>query len=172
MANLLKKIGKSLLHQTAVKLRLQYWQGEPPRIDGVFLPEDESPWYTFPLPVVVAIEHENKHGEFGQEIAKLFSLRCPLKVGIVYSLMLSERTDPKTHKKRLQSIRDRILHVHKRIISKVGEDPKTEYLFLVGVEAPERHLTWHSLQFSADQIRAISDVPPFSETEAPATLHD
>lgn len=53
-------------------------------LDGVFVPRDCDKVGNTPLPIIAAVEHENKHDSFEQEIVKLAHIRSPLKVGIRY----------------------------------------------------------------------------------------
>jgi hypothetical protein len=70
----------SVLAKAAQKLGLHYYDGEPLRLDAVFSADDGA-WF----PVVAAIEHENVRKDFVKsEVAKLLTIRCPLKVGITH----------------------------------------------------------------------------------------
>jgi len=81
--------GASVLAKTADKLHLECYEGEPFRLDGAIYDRDHPPQGNFPFPIVVAFEHENNHRGFDDEICKLLSVRCPLKVGITYALLLN-----------------------------------------------------------------------------------
>lgn len=128
----------SVLDKTAQKLRLHYWPGEPLRLDAVFSQSEES-WF----PVVVAIEHENDWRRFvREEVTKLLSTRCCLKVGITYTW-----DDARAQECRETIARDIEAYFDKSVI---GEEPTTEYLFLIGRESEKKEIScWYSLDFQA-----------------------
>jgi hypothetical protein len=64
---------------------LQAQKNIPFRAGSVF--SVEKGWF----PIVVAIEHENACAGFESEVMKLFSVRCPLKVGIVLPQLEMEK---------------------------------------------------------------------------------
>jgi len=135
-----EEIERSVLAETASDLGLEYGNGEPLRLDAVFVSKQQETW----SPMLVAIEHENDCREFELEVRKLLSVRCQLKVGITYIF--------KSTAKRLRNpeyIRHIIGEEWAKISSVIGEDQKTEYLFLVGIEVPERQveLSWYAITF-------------------------
>lgn len=138
------EIQKSVLAETAFELGLSYRNGEPLRLDAVFSSQQEQTWF----PMLVAIEHENDCRGFESEVTKLLSVRCPLKVGITYTYTSSER-----RQKYLEDIQQVIGEAFAKISSAVGEDQKTEYLFLVGAEVHEREkeLSWYALSFRGSE---------------------
>lgn len=146
-----EELEKSLLHQTAETLELDYWEDEPLKLDGAFYAKGVSSQYHFPFPIVVALEHENDHRGFGHEVIKLLSVRCRLKVGITYTLLFGGKNTPKERKSRIESIRQNIVKSFRQIREIVSEDPATEYLFLIGAEEAPYSLTWYPLDFSAGQ---------------------
>ena len=110
---------QSVWTKTAEKLGLKYWEGEPLSAFYSMTDARRIP----PFPIVVALEHEYDFRSFDREIVKLLSVRCPLKVGITYVVGndVSERLN-----RVAGSIRNRF----NELLDVVGEDPKTEYLFL------------------------------------------
>jgi hypothetical protein len=94
-----------------------------------------------PFPLRVVIENEAEWRGFECEIRKLLSVRCPLKVGITYTG--SARGDE--HRDEIASW---IHEDFKEIERVIGEDARTEYLFLVG-ESENLEISWYSLQFQA-----------------------
>lgn len=131
----------SVLTQTAEKLKLHYYDGEPLRLDAVFSTEEES-WF----PILVALEHEAKPREFVKdEVKKLLSVRSNLKVGITY---VWDDAQAGSNRKRIeQGTREQF----DKMGSSPAEAPRTEYLFLVGTESGNKILCWHSLQFRASE---------------------
>src|ERR1700722_8003160 len=126
------EIQESLLTQTAREMGLRYSAREQLNLDAIFSStrsSQEHEWF----PILVAIEHENDRTGFETEVDKLLSVRCPLKVGITYSLYSEEAQV----QGRLQEIATCVGERFKEIRSAIEEDPKTEYLFLVGVELRE-----------------------------------
>jgi len=108
-------------------------------LDIAFVERSAEWWY----PIRVAIEHENVASDFGTtEVPKLFSVRSHLKVGITY-------VQAENPKKGLEKIRQHIKNKFDLISEIVGEDPRTEYLILVG--APKVVSDWYALDFLASQ---------------------
>lgn len=131
----------SVIAKTARRLRLCYREGEPLRLDAVFC--DEKGKYRHlspPFPVLVAIEHENKSDWFDQEVRKLCLVRCPLKIGITYTL-----TPSIDHVRERESIRKGIVRWLDLMKTVMGEEAATEYAFLVGSEEALRELKWYAL---------------------------
>jgi hypothetical protein len=140
------EIQKSLLTLTAEEMGVRYSVREQLHLDAVFSSKENSSTRKGWFPILVAIEHENDRTGFETEVIKLLSVRCPLKVGITYSLYSEEAQVPG----RLQEILTYIRVDFERIRSVVEEESRTEYLFLVGVELrkPEREISrWYSLDF-------------------------
>lgn len=129
-----------MLAQTASELQLHYRNPEQLRLDAVFSNQDL--WF----PIVIAIEHENAGGGFASEVMKLLSVRCRLKVGMTYPWSWCER-----RQKKLTDIERTIKEYCREISENIGEDPRTEYLFLVGTEVREREkvIEWYALHFRA-----------------------
>jgi hypothetical protein len=151
-----REIGCSVLSDVAGRLGLCYPTCQPMTLDAVFAERadtaDTKEWF----PINVAIEHENVRTGFQSEIRKLFSMRCPLKVGITYVPSSKPRNG-------LEEIAGAVKSSFELMSRVVGEDAKAEYLFLVGVE--RRVSTWYALEFRA------SDGPHgngFQQVERPA----
>lgn len=134
--------GQQILAKTARSLRLQYEPGEPLRLDAAFYRTSRQ------FPIVVAIEHENNGNDnFWSEVERILLVRCRLKVAITYYTC-------STQEKRssfLEKIRRDIEERFRAISAEIGEDSRTEYLFLIGIEfeRPNR-LSWYSLDFSTE----------------------
>jgi hypothetical protein len=114
---------QSVIRVVADKLKLQCHPGEPLRLDAVFhAPGDRWSWF----PIRVVIEHENSPVTFDNEVQKLLSIRCPVKVGITYSLTSDVRGDrswlEKLHSRIAQSIRGHFAAMD----ALIKEDPETE----------------------------------------------
>jgi hypothetical protein len=154
-----------LLQLVATEMGLQYWNfGEPFRVDAAFVDSDRCVLGSVPFPVVVAIEHEHNVNTIREEMAKLFHIRCPLKVAITYA-------PPKvTGGEKLALCEGRIKSWAKELSDTlaryVGEDPVAEYLYLLGVEEQRYALTWRSLTFSAGSEVANST---WKEIRPPST---
>ncbi len=134
-----QEIELSVLAETARRLGICYDNGEPLRIDAVF--STEKCWF----PMLVAIEHENDWRGFESEIRKLLSVRSALKVGITYTGDTAKGQE--FREKLAQTIEEDF--AEESLI--IGEDPKTEYLFLVGAESEKKEIScWYSLHFRAD----------------------
>jgi hypothetical protein len=130
------------IRKVAPRLGLQCLRGEPFRLDAVFQLANDKPW----CPPHVAIEHENNPHGFRTELRALLSIRCPLKVGITYTL----RSDARSAEK-LSALRDTITRDIREAFAAFealnNEDPDTEYLFLVGSEEKPHELRWFSRIF-------------------------
>jgi hypothetical protein len=136
----------AVVRTVASQLGLKCYPREPLSFDAVFVKLDTPSWDWFP--VLVAIEHENNPHTFDDEVKKLLSIRCPLKVGITYALSSDTRGNPADiHGKIARSIENRF----NTIKGEVMEDAETQYLFLIGseVERGQRELQWFSLEFRA-----------------------
>jgi hypothetical protein len=138
---------ESVIRVVAPRLDLQCDPGEPLHLDAVFhTPGAGRPWF----PIKVAVEHENNPHEFHEEIKKLLCIRCPLKVGITYTLT----SDVGGKRSRLEGLRSeiarRIRDHFAEVNALIKEDPETEYLFLLGSEEErDREIQWHQLAFRA-----------------------
>jgi hypothetical protein len=130
----------SVLGRTAASLKLTYAAREQLRLDAIFSVKET--WF----PIVVAIESEIVYGTFEQEIKKLLSVRCPLKVG-----MTGFDTSEREEKRRLLAIEEMIKVNFNQISEIIEEAPATEYLFLVDVELNiQKEISrWYSLDFQA-----------------------
>jgi hypothetical protein len=137
-----------VLHQTAAKMGLTYWEREPLKIDRAFYQEGPVA-YGFPFPLLVLIEHESKHGGFLHEIMKLLSVRCPLKVGITYSRLDGQNNTAENRLGVREKIHANITEAFSKVRAVIGEDSVTEYLFLIGAEEEQKEMTWYALSFSA-----------------------
>jgi hypothetical protein len=131
---------EAVVRLVAPNLNLRCWVGEPFRLDAVFHIENAArSWF----PMRVAIEHENDPLGFGDEIQKLLSVRCPLKVGITYALIGDGSQSD------LQGgVEDEIRREFDEANALTREDGTTEYLFLLGCEV-NRELQWRKLIFNA-----------------------
>jgi hypothetical protein len=129
---------KPVLSQVASKFALHYQDGEPLHLDAVFAKEPR--W----APMCVAIEHENKVEGFYQEIQKLISVRCPLKVGITYTPYSQYDNTEKALQNLCQDIKQ---HWDRMCLELGGEPEGTEYLFLVGDEVEAKEWKWYYKSF-------------------------
>lgn len=131
----------SVWGDVATRLELTSWQGEPLTLDGAFYSQgDERQWP--PYPILVALEHEYVVRGFDLEIIKLLSVRCPLKVGMIYV--------EGEFSAKLARLENEIRNRFDEITGFIGEDPRTEYLFLAGaVKRRPFHLNWYAMTFSA-----------------------
>ena len=142
----------TVLRRTAEGMKRHFWLGEPLRLDGAIVPPAAmargrtAP--PIPVPILVAIEHENDVTTFEEEIIKLFYVRCPLKVGITYALLEKDRGAPRTAV-RQGGIADTAVRVASALDEHTREDPATTYLYLLGSEDTQYRLTWHALTFTA-----------------------
>jgi hypothetical protein len=134
----------AVMRSVAHRLGRTCARGEPLRYDAVFVRGGAERWEQFPI--LVAIEHENSWGTFHGEIAKLCTIRCPLKVGLTY-LPLGGRSFDHVADEITQDIETWF----GAIKSQTAEDPAAEYLFVVGreVEPQGLPLEWHALAFRA-----------------------
>jgi hypothetical protein len=151
---------KPVLHQTADALNLKP-RHEALKIDLVLYSEELAPTPNkeIPLPIIIAVEHECNRRTFRQEIKKLLSVRCLLKVGITYIGNEGFKTNG-----ILSEIRGEIMSLRQQADGPIGEDPKAEYLFLVGVDVEkEGPAPWHALQFRAST--PASDLPYFTHVQ-------
>lgn len=142
-----EQLQDSVLAATAKLLQLEYWEREPFRLDGVFYPHGATVEQNFPFPILVAIEHESNRRGFDTEISRLLSVRCPLKVGITYELLRGAHQT--ACEQRLNKLKVSTTKLYEEIGRVVGEDAKTEYLFLVGIEEKQFDLAWWALSFRA-----------------------
>ena len=132
----------SVIRLVPQHMNLRLHPGEPMRFDAVFTGVANI-WSWFP-PVVV-VEHENNPKGFHREIQKLLSVRAKLKVGITYYLNENRGFANGLAANLTQTITNLFNQANENI----GEDPTAEYLFILGVEGPAQHLTWHALNFTA-----------------------
>ncbi len=139
-----QEIKASVLASVAAQLGLWYPSSKPNRqpmtFDAVFSGQEDG-WF----PMLVAIEDEKNWTGFGSEVKKLLSVRCPLKVGITYTGDSPEG----------QAYRDKIACDIREDFEEISlirkEDPRIEYLFLVGAESDDNEIScWYSLDFRAD----------------------
>lgn len=71
----------------------------------------------------------------------------PLKVGITYAFGPNE---PDAAAQRNSRAPDVLEHIRREFAKvSIGEDPATEYLFLLGYREPQLVIRWRSLAFSA-----------------------
>lgn len=139
---------ESVIRTTAKALGLSVARGEPLRLDAVFtLPEPPDSWHHFPIQV--ALEHENVPWTMEKEIRALLSVRAPLKVGITYSLSDHRRSSRDV----VKWLAERINEEYRRSLAVTKEDPKTEYLFIVGEEHEtiDFALNWKIMSFNAEE---------------------
>ncbi len=147
-----RQLLRSVLHETAENMKLEYFEREVLKIDGVFYSQDAV--YKkddFVFPFLVAVEHENIWQGFEREIVKLLSVRAPLKVGVTYLLWGNSPMPPAKRNEHLEEIRALIVRNFDAISRVISEAALAQYLFLVGSEEQERTLAWHSLSFSASE---------------------
>ena len=130
----------SVLGEAAASLHLTYATREQLHLDAIF--SYKEVWF----PIVVAIESEIVSGTFEQEVKKLLSVRCPLKVG-----MTGFDTSDGEEEKKLQAIEQMIKNKFKEISEIIREDPDAEYLFLIDVElnSQKEISRWYALDFRA-----------------------
>jgi hypothetical protein len=146
---------RSLLSGVARRLGLRYpselGNRQPMTFDAAFSANYSN---NDPFPLRVVIENEAEWRRFECEIRKLLSVRCPLKVGITYT---DSARGGSQHRDEIASW---IHEDFKEIQLVIGEDARTEYLFLVG-ESESLEISWYSLQFQArngPQKRAFEPV--------------
>ncbi len=137
----------SVLNATRKKLGLEYWPGEALTLDAVFYRGSSD--VPFPFPIIAALEHELNSSIFHHEVAKLLSIRCPLKVGITYINYGVSAGTAQRQQTALKTIHERICAKFEKVSSEIRESEETEYLFLIGIEEGLRRLFWHSIEFSA-----------------------
>jgi hypothetical protein len=137
----------AVVRSVASDLGLKCHRGEPFGFDAVFYKRDAENWEWEWFPILVAIEHENARTIFDGEVKKLLSIRCALKVGITYALSDTNLPFAGIHSGIARNIENRFNTIQAAII----EDPKTEYLFLIGTETKDElfELKWYSLEFRA-----------------------
>ena len=130
----------SVLSETGESLHLVYAAREQLNLDAIF--SIKEAWF----PIIVAIESEIDHTRFREEIAKLLTVRCPLKVG-----MTGFNTTVTAEAQKLRAIEQTISDKFQEISDVIQEDPDSEYLFLVSVELNgEKEVSrWYSLDFRA-----------------------
>jgi hypothetical protein len=141
----------SVLKVTADLLGVEYWAREPLHLDGVYWPRDPRDRMlrrNTPIPILVALEHENEVRVFPEEIAKLFCIRCPLKVGITYVLQEGKGVEPDAERRKTDIVKEAVA-LGSAMSRCVAEDPTSEYLYLLGVERQVRQLEWVSYAFTA-----------------------
>ena len=95
---------KPVLRFTAERMELTYWEREPLTLDGAFVSKTYKAFNKLPVPIIVALEHENSIGGFVQEMFKLSYVRCPVKVGITYTNIHA----PITTKEKLRECKTKI----------------------------------------------------------------
>ena len=139
---------KTVLSETAERLGLTYWEREPFRLDGAFLEPEAKTIGNYRVPITVAIEHENDVRTFDQEIAKLFQIRCPLKVGITY--LLGPVTAGQQLERWQNQIKTHVVDISQLLNHSVVEDPRTEYCLLLGHEREGLILEWWAATFGSD----------------------
>jgi hypothetical protein len=137
---------RPVLQMTADRMGLMYWDREPFRVDAAFVRPDFRLIGNLPVPLVIAIEHENDFRTFEQEIAKLAHIRCPLKVGITYSLLSVPPKEVEVEK-LLKQIKNWLSEINDLI--EIEESPRTEYLYLIGVENLRLTLEWYTYSYIA-----------------------
>jgi hypothetical protein len=150
--------GASVIAKTAECLKVEYRKREPLRLDAVFCCNKSAHLHLSPpFPVLVAIEHENDPDCFDEEIRKLCLVRCPLKVGITYTLG-GPSID---HALERERIRCGIVKWISRMNRIIGEERTTEYAFLVGSEEEKlKELQWYALIFSASDGPGAQQLVP------------
>jgi len=147
---------KPVLEVVAEKMNLKWWDREPFRLDGVFVHKDYKLVGNYPLPIIVGIEHENDLRTFGQEIAKLAYIRCPLKVGITYTLAIPGPVPQEIILRSQGLIKKAVSDILSDLSKWIGEDPQAEYVYLLGVESQVLELDWYALCFLASTDPSVS----------------
>lgn len=140
---------KPLLRVVAEKMDLVWWDREPFRLDGVFVRPDFKLVGNYPLPIIVGIEHENDLRTFVQEITKLAHVRCPLKVGITYTLAVPGPVPQEVVTRSQEYIKNMVTEISISLNKCIAEDPQAEYIYLLGVEFQFLELEWYALHFMA-----------------------
>lgn len=147
---------KPLLGVVAEKMNLIWWEHEPFRFDGAFIRPDSKPIGNYRLPIIVAIEHENDLRTFIQEITKLAYIRSPLKIGITYTLAVPGPVSQQIVISSQQRIKDTVIGISNSLNKWISEDPKAEYVYILGVESQLLELDWYSLRFVAGGGPAVA----------------
>jgi hypothetical protein len=149
---------KPVLQLTAEKMGLRYWPREPFRFDGAFVAERHRVvGGSYPVPMIVVFEHEDKFQGFEAEIVKLGHIRCPLKVGITYTPVAIRDT---VERKLVEWVRE-----IRRELNEIGtEDHKFEYVYMLGVERELYMLDWYHLTFGGPtEPQAFCPLPQLLE---------
>jgi hypothetical protein len=147
----------AVVRKVAPRLNLECAKGEPFRLDAVFHADGAHHWF----PMCVAIEHENSPFTFYKEIRALLSVRCPLKVGVTYTLRSDIRG--RDSSSELADLRNKISNrIYTDIAGFIKEDPDTEYLFLIGSEDEPYEIRGYSVDFRAGN--PPDDLPIFRIT--------
>jgi hypothetical protein len=145
----------SVLADAASRLGLRYpserGNREPMTFDAIF---SEPAKNDDPFPIRVAIEHEQDWKGFGNEIRKLLSVRCLLKVGITYT---GDSPQGNEYRKKIAKWIDGDFNDIEPVVK---EDPRTEYLFLAGAESDNFEVSWYSLEFNAQAGPQKRDFQP------------
>jgi hypothetical protein len=147
---------KPLLRIVAEKMNLKYWEHEPFRLDGAFILSDSKPIGNYVLPIIVAIEHENDLRTFIQEITKLAHIRSPLKVGITYTSAVPGPVSQQIIISSQQRIKETVIEISNSLNKWISEDPKAEYVYILGVESQLLELDWYALHFMAGTDPAMA----------------
>jgi hypothetical protein len=135
-------------------------QGETFHLDSVFYPSEHRMVGKYPLPIIVACEHEHEPRGFWEEILKLAYIRCPLKVGLTYLNGTSPSKEAvAAAQKRISDLTSATEHTLREY---AAEDPKVEYVYLLGVERQSLELEWHALRFTARDGAASAKWVPLS----------
>jgi hypothetical protein len=149
-------------------MRFIKWpKGEIMKLDAVFVPPTPDRVVdNYPVPIIVAVEHENDPGDisnendpggFSNEITKLAYFRCPLKVGITYMRWWKGEPPPSwppppdyegTNNLK-KSIQEDVCRTADILDRHSKEDPDNEYLYLLGVEETLKEITWYAFSFRA-----------------------
>jgi hypothetical protein len=136
-----------VLYLTARKMNLEACAGEPLHLDAAFYPQGGSMVQRCPLPILVAVEHENRINGFRDELNKLAHVRCRLKVGVTYTEVNRLPTHARLGECKAKIKRELadILDTHSKHTT---EDAGVEYLIILGHESSRRHLEWHAWSFA------------------------
>jgi len=142
---------KPLMKVFAEKLSLEWWDGEPFRLDGAMVPRTWDSVGNYRLPILVAVEHENDYRTFKQEIVKLAHIVCPLKLGVTYLLVGPKGRDQERETSLLAEIHATVSRTLSQRKTYVSEDPNTRYMFILGSEVRTEEFAWHYLSVSAGE---------------------
>ncbi len=143
---------ESVIPSAAKKMGLRSRaEGETFHFDSVFFGTQALMIGKYPLPIIAAIEHEHYLSGFHVEILKLAYIRCPLKVGITYLVARSPAPPRDLIASAEKKIGDLASKTEQLLNVQSVEDPKGEYVFLLGVEPRPFELDWHALRFTAGQ---------------------